>query len=100
MHFGLETTVKAIEDAFKEFTTKEDIAIVLISQYVSFLLALWHVGCVVKKKLSKPVLLQQNVQNLSLKQTKFYFQVYDFLVQLHGYLNAFVSIDKGFGFPD
>lgn len=30
-----ETTVKAIEDAFKEFTTKEDIAIILISQYVS-----------------------------------------------------------------
>lgn len=33
-----ETTVKQIEDAFKEFTTREDIAIVLISQYVSFLL--------------------------------------------------------------
>ncbi|XP_008786367.2 V-type proton ATPase subunit F-like isoform X1 [Phoenix dactylifera] len=31
-----KTTVKAIEDAFREFTTKEDIAIVLISQYVSF----------------------------------------------------------------
>ena len=30
-----ETTVKQIEDAFKEFTTREDIAIVLISQYVS-----------------------------------------------------------------
>ncbi|RWR96074.1 V-type proton ATPase subunit F [Cinnamomum micranthum f. kanehirae] len=30
-----ETTVKQIEDAFKEFTTKEDIAIVLISQYVA-----------------------------------------------------------------
>ncbi|KAH9687870.1 V-type proton ATPase subunit F [Citrus sinensis] len=30
-----KTTVKAIEDAFKEFTTKEDIAIVLISQYVA-----------------------------------------------------------------
>ncbi|CAN6445939.1 unnamed protein product [Victoria cruziana] len=30
-----ETTVKAIEDAFKEFTTKDDIAIVLISQYVA-----------------------------------------------------------------
>ncbi|MQL98611.1 hypothetical protein Taro_031319 [Colocasia esculenta] len=28
-----KTTVKAIEDAFKEFTTREDIAIVLISQY-------------------------------------------------------------------
>lgn len=33
--FCQETTVKAIEDAFKDFTTKEDIAIVLISQYVS-----------------------------------------------------------------
>ncbi|KAH7543243.1 hypothetical protein FEM48_Zijuj02G0163900 [Ziziphus jujuba var. spinosa] len=31
----LETTVKAIEDAFKEFTAKEDIAIILISQYVA-----------------------------------------------------------------
>jgi len=30
-----ETTVKQIEDAFKEFTAREDIAIVLISQYVS-----------------------------------------------------------------
>jgi len=30
-----ETTVKQIEDAFKEFTNKEDIAVVLISQYVS-----------------------------------------------------------------
>lgn len=30
-----ETTVKQIEDAFKEFTTREDIAIVMISQYVS-----------------------------------------------------------------
>lgn len=30
-----ETTVRAIEDAFKEFTAKEDIAIILISQYVS-----------------------------------------------------------------
>ncbi|XP_062163143.1 V-type proton ATPase subunit F-like [Alnus glutinosa] len=30
-----KTTAKAIEDAFKEFTTKEDIIIVLISQYVS-----------------------------------------------------------------
>ncbi|XP_009776814.1 V-type proton ATPase subunit F isoform X2 [Nicotiana tabacum] len=29
------TTVKQIEDAFKEFTTREDIAIVLISQYVA-----------------------------------------------------------------
>lgn len=31
----LETTVKQIEDAFKEFSTREDIAIVLISQYVA-----------------------------------------------------------------
>ncbi|CAD5190792.1 unnamed protein product [Musa acuminata subsp. malaccensis] len=30
-----KTTVKAIEDAFKEFTSREDIAVVLISQYVS-----------------------------------------------------------------
>ncbi|KAJ4719659.1 V-type proton ATPase subunit F [Melia azedarach] len=30
-----KTPVKAIEDAFKEFTTKEDVAIVLISQYVA-----------------------------------------------------------------
>ncbi|KAH7571711.1 hypothetical protein JRO89_XS04G0124000 [Xanthoceras sorbifolium] len=30
-----ETTVKQIEDAFKEFTTKDDIGIVLISQYVA-----------------------------------------------------------------
>jgi hypothetical protein len=30
-----ETTVKQIEDAFKEFTARDDIAIVLISQYVS-----------------------------------------------------------------
>ncbi|POO02416.1 ATPase, V1 complex, subunit F, partial [Trema orientale] len=29
------TTLKAIEVAFKEFTAKEDIAIVLISQYVA-----------------------------------------------------------------
>ncbi|KAL5678370.1 hypothetical protein ACJX0J_014501, partial [Zea mays] len=28
-----KTTVKQIEDAFKEFTAREDIAIVLISQY-------------------------------------------------------------------
>ncbi|KAJ6813588.1 V-type proton ATPase subunit F-like isoform X1 [Iris pallida] len=27
--------MKAIEDAFKEFTTKDDVAIVLISQYVA-----------------------------------------------------------------
>jgi V-type H+-transporting ATPase subunit F len=32
-----ETTVKQIEGAFKEFTAREDIAIVLISQYVSSL---------------------------------------------------------------
>ncbi|XP_050363445.1 V-type proton ATPase subunit F [Argentina anserina] len=30
-----KTTVKQIEDAFKEFTTKDEIAIVLISQYVA-----------------------------------------------------------------
>ncbi|PRQ41845.1 putative H(+)-transporting two-sector ATPase [Rosa chinensis] len=30
-----KTTMKQIEDAFKEFTTKDDIAIVLISQYVA-----------------------------------------------------------------
>ncbi|KAG6590444.1 V-type proton ATPase subunit F, partial [Cucurbita argyrosperma subsp. sororia] len=30
-----KTTVKQIEDAFKEFTTREDIAIVMISQYVA-----------------------------------------------------------------
>ncbi|TXG72361.1 hypothetical protein EZV62_000940 [Acer yangbiense] len=30
-----KTTVKQIEDAFKEFTTKDDIGIVLISQYVA-----------------------------------------------------------------
>ncbi|RWW06919.1 hypothetical protein GW17_00029724 [Ensete ventricosum] len=30
-----ETTVKAIEDAFKEFTSREDIAVVLISQYIA-----------------------------------------------------------------
>uniref|UniRef100_A0A7C9DFK3 V-type proton ATPase subunit F n=1 Tax=Opuntia streptacantha TaxID=393608 RepID=A0A7C9DFK3_OPUST len=28
-----KTTVKQIEDAFKDFTTREDIAIVMISQY-------------------------------------------------------------------
>ncbi|KAG5567511.1 hypothetical protein RHGRI_002904 [Rhododendron griersonianum] len=32
-----KTTVKQIEEAFKEFTTREDIAIVMISQYVSCL---------------------------------------------------------------
>ncbi|KAJ8441832.1 hypothetical protein Cgig2_021522 [Carnegiea gigantea] len=31
----LETTVKQIEDAFKDFTTREDIAIVMISQYIA-----------------------------------------------------------------
>ncbi|KAI3832356.1 hypothetical protein MKX03_010813 [Papaver bracteatum] len=30
-----KTTVKAIEDAFKDFISREDIAIVLISQYVA-----------------------------------------------------------------
>ncbi|KAK8650730.1 hypothetical protein V6N13_140357 [Hibiscus sabdariffa] len=30
-----KTTIKQIEDAFKEFTTREDIAVVLISQYVA-----------------------------------------------------------------
>ncbi|KAL2931248.1 V-type proton ATPase subunit F [Bienertia sinuspersici] len=30
-----KTTAKQIEEAFKEFTTREDIAIVLISQYVA-----------------------------------------------------------------
>ncbi|KAJ0053727.1 hypothetical protein Pint_03213 [Pistacia integerrima] len=30
-----KTTVKQIEDAFKEFSSREDIAIVLISQYVA-----------------------------------------------------------------
>ncbi|KAL4565645.1 hypothetical protein LXL04_029748 [Taraxacum kok-saghyz] len=30
-----KTTVKQIEDAFKDFTTREDVAIVLISQYVA-----------------------------------------------------------------
>ncbi|KAF5741854.1 V-type proton ATPase subunit F [Tripterygium wilfordii] len=30
-----KTTVKQIEDAFKEFTTREDIAVVMISQYVA-----------------------------------------------------------------
>ncbi|CAL5213902.1 unnamed protein product [Lathyrus oleraceus] len=30
-----KTTVKQIEDAFKEFTSREDIAIVLISQFVA-----------------------------------------------------------------
>ncbi|XP_028122044.1 V-type proton ATPase subunit F-like [Camellia sinensis] len=30
-----KTTVKQIEDAFKEFTTREDIAIVMISQFVA-----------------------------------------------------------------
>ncbi|WOK98377.1 V-type proton ATPase subunit F [Canna indica] len=30
-----KTTVKTIEDAFKEFTSREDIAVVLISQYIA-----------------------------------------------------------------
>lgn len=30
-----KTTVKQIEDAFKDFTTREDIAIVMISQYIA-----------------------------------------------------------------
>ncbi|KAL8148851.1 V-type proton ATPase subunit F-like [Apium graveolens] len=30
-----KTTVKQIEDSFKEFTAREDIAIVLVSQYVA-----------------------------------------------------------------
>ncbi|XP_035550424.1 V-type proton ATPase subunit F-like isoform X2 [Juglans regia] len=30
-----KTTIKQIEDAFKEFTTREDIAVMLISQYVA-----------------------------------------------------------------
>ncbi|XP_071686917.1 V-type proton ATPase subunit F [Rutidosis leptorrhynchoides] len=30
-----KTTVKQIEDAFKEFTSRDDVAIVLISQYVA-----------------------------------------------------------------
>ncbi|EOX94590.1 Vacuolar ATPase subunit F family protein isoform 1 [Theobroma cacao] len=33
--FRSKTTVKQIEDAFKEFTAREDIAVVLISQYVA-----------------------------------------------------------------
>lgn len=36
-----ETTMKQIEDAFKEFTAKEDVGIILISQYVSFFSS-WH----------------------------------------------------------
>ncbi|GMP34642.1 hypothetical protein CsSME_00007426 [Camellia sinensis var. sinensis] len=31
----LETTIKQIEEAFKAFTTREDVAIVMISQYVA-----------------------------------------------------------------
>ncbi|KAI8024203.1 V-type proton ATPase subunit F [Camellia lanceoleosa] len=31
-----KTIVKQIEEAFKEFTTREDVAIVMIDQYVSF----------------------------------------------------------------
>ena len=33
-----ETSVKAIEDAFKEFTNRDDIAIIMINQYVGNLL--------------------------------------------------------------
>ncbi|MFQ6627458.1 hypothetical protein Gotur_005478 [Gossypium turneri] len=33
--FRKKTTVKAIEDTFKDYTTREDIAIILISQYVA-----------------------------------------------------------------
>ena len=39
MHLFAETSVKAIEEAFKEFTNREDIAIVMINQYVRHLLA-------------------------------------------------------------
>lgn len=35
---GAETSVKAIEDAFKEFTNRDDIAIIMINQYVGNLL--------------------------------------------------------------
>ncbi|CAK9157313.1 unnamed protein product [Ilex paraguariensis] len=35
LYSGPETTAKQIEDAFKEFTARENIAIVLISQYVA-----------------------------------------------------------------
>ncbi|XP_071724570.1 V-type proton ATPase subunit F-like [Rutidosis leptorrhynchoides] len=35
-----KTTVKQIEDAFKEFTTRDDIAVVLISQYVANMIRL------------------------------------------------------------
>ncbi|KAK4408107.1 V-type proton ATPase subunit F [Sesamum angolense] len=48
-----KTTVKQIEDAFKEFTTREDIAIVLISQYK--FLAFFRVTLVV---ISSVLLLQ------------------------------------------
>lgn len=33
MHHA-ETTTKAIEDAFKDLTTRDDIAVVMINQYV------------------------------------------------------------------
>ncbi|KAF5954019.1 hypothetical protein HYC85_006875 [Camellia sinensis] len=32
---SLKTTVKQIEEAFEEFTTREDVVIVMISQYVA-----------------------------------------------------------------
>lgn len=45
-----ETSARAIEDAFKEFTTREDIAVVLINQYVRWQPFGWslfvpHVPC-------------------------------------------------------
>lgn len=46
--FGSETTVKQIEDAFKEFTVREDIAIVLISQYVNLLSFLCSLPCILR----------------------------------------------------
>lgn len=36
LHFAEDTPVPAIEDAFKRFTEREDIAIVLINQYVRY----------------------------------------------------------------
>lgn len=35
MFFAEETPVQAIEEAFKRFTERDDVAIVLINQYVS-----------------------------------------------------------------
>lgn len=66
--FCLETTLKQIEDAFKEFTTKEDIAIVLISQYVSVSCAMTYNVYV----FSLPVLLSMQVKNCSNKYTDEY----------------------------